>query len=159
MVEIDWKDAELFDAEGVERLRFEEPHAALERLTDDMVPHPMEEDEFVAWLRREEVQVTVVGYQRASLNHPQIHTAAFNASEEVRERLHEEGVLDPEEWTRSDDLGRALERAFLATIVRLVREDGGPWHCEEVARHTYDAEEIIAELGLEQRAPQKGDRL
>jgi len=143
----DWKDAELFDAEDVELISFEGPEEALEYLAGNGVPRPMPDGEFAAWLRETEAEVTVVGYRRASLNHSAIRGAASWAARYAVEGLGEEGMTDPEDDLRILELD--LERSFLATIVRVLREHDGPWHCEEVARHTYDAEEIIAVLGLE----------
>tara|TARA_R100000656_G_scaffold104176_1_gene75948 strand:- start:15835 stop:16656 length:822 start_codon:yes stop_codon:yes gene_type:complete len=144
----DWKGATLFDAcDRAEWLTHTDVEEAIAEAVAGVLPrYPVRTDaEVAAWLRAEETEIEVVGYRRMSLDSPKVRAAAL-ASRAV-DMLHEHGVTDP------DDIGGERERrltdAFLATLVHLIREEGGPWGCEEVVRHTYDAEAIVAALRLE----------
>lgn len=151
MTDRDWKGATLFDAVGrAEALTHTDVEEAIAEAVEDLLEGTGAETdaEVAAWLRAEEATVEVVGYRRMSLDCFGVRAAARWAAGRAVDVLHEQGVTGP------DDSGHAREErvhdAFEATLVRILREEGGPWGCEEVVRHTYDAEAIIEALRLEE---------
>lgn len=146
---INWQDADLFDDPDAEVITYLDPEESLINQLDSLVPQAMSDADLAAWIRCEGIELTVAGYRRASLMHREIVGAARQGANLIHEALHDEGILDPEGWEKTRALGAELERAILADVVRVLRDHGGPWHCEKVSSHTYDAEEIIATLGLE----------
>ncbi len=145
MSQRDWKESELFGGPDDERYSHECPDEyALDQL-DDMVPRsPMSTEDMIAWMRREEVVIDVAGYKRASLASDLITQGAGWGADATIDCWADESVLDPEDFQGTEQMRDALMQAYLAAAVRLLRDRGGPWHCEYVVMHTYQTEELVS---------------